>query len=75
MAISGYFEAGRFITPIEVPSGKIDRSQGDIHALGNPHFITGSLFESLRWPKLSAQTLSKLDAPNKSNYEKNTEGF
>src|SRR6185436_20180680 len=28
------FEAGRFITPLEVPT-RIDRSEGDVHAAGN----------------------------------------
>jgi len=30
------FEAGRFITPLEVPT-RLDRSEGDVHAAGNPH--------------------------------------
>ncbi len=30
------FEAGRIITPLEVPS-RVDRSEGDVHAAGNPH--------------------------------------
>jgi zinc/manganese transport system substrate-binding protein len=34
----GYLDAGRAITPIDVPRGAIDRSQGDVHALGNPHY-------------------------------------
>lgn len=29
---------GKFINPIEIPAGKIDRSKGDVHAEGNPHF-------------------------------------
>ena len=31
-----HVEAGRFITPLEVPS-RVDRSEGDVHAAGNPH--------------------------------------
>jgi zinc/manganese transport system substrate-binding protein len=30
------FEAGRFVTPLEVPT-RLDRSDGDVHAQGNPH--------------------------------------
>jgi len=32
----GYFEAASFVERMEIPE-KIDRSQGDIHAFGNPH--------------------------------------
>lgn len=33
-----YCEFGKGIRPIGVPKGKIDRSMGDVHASGNPHF-------------------------------------
>src|SRR5688572_26431996 len=32
----GYFEAGRFVAPLDVPV-RLDRSDGDVHAQGNPH--------------------------------------
>lgn len=35
----GYFDASHFVTLLEVPVGKIDRAQGDIHPGGNPHFL------------------------------------
>ena len=34
----GFLALGPHVGPIEVPTGKLDRSQGDIHAEGNPHF-------------------------------------
>jgi zinc/manganese transport system substrate-binding protein len=34
----GHLEAASVITPIDVPRGPVDRSRGDIHPLGNPHF-------------------------------------
>ncbi len=34
----GYLEASQGIRVLEVPSGHIDRSQGDIHPAGNPHY-------------------------------------
>jgi zinc/manganese transport system substrate-binding protein len=37
----GNVDMSNGITLKEVPTGKIDRSQGDVHAYGNPHF-TGS---------------------------------
>ncbi|MGC8763735.1 MAG: metal ABC transporter substrate-binding protein [Acidobacteriota bacterium] len=35
---SGYVDLSTFIQPIEVPSGGVDRSMGDIHPYGNPHY-------------------------------------
>lgn len=35
----GYLEAGSLIDPLEVPHGKVSRAEGDIHPLGNPHFM------------------------------------
>lgn len=34
----GYLDASQSIPVLEIPSGQIDRSQGDIHPEGNPHF-------------------------------------
>ncbi len=35
---AGYLDASRAIRPIEVPTGTIDRSRGDLHPAGNPHY-------------------------------------
>jgi zinc/manganese transport system substrate-binding protein len=34
----GYCEAGKGITALEKPTGPVDRSMGDVHPEGNPHF-------------------------------------
>jgi zinc/manganese transport system substrate-binding protein len=34
----GYLEASTAVRPIDVPTGPVDRSRGDIHPLGNPHY-------------------------------------
>lgn len=34
---NGYFEAAHYVRLLEVPT-RLDRSQGDVHASGNPHF-------------------------------------
>lgn len=36
---TGRLVAGSVITPLEVPVGRVDRSQGDVHAAGNPHYL------------------------------------
>src|SRR5258706_4707283 len=34
----GHVILGKYLKLLEVPNGPIDRSMGDIHPLGNPHF-------------------------------------
>jgi len=34
----GYCETGKAVTLLEKPSGNIDRSMGDVHPQGNPHY-------------------------------------
>lgn len=36
----GHFDASEFIQPRQVPAGAIDRSMGDVHPGGNPHYTT-----------------------------------
>lgn len=35
----GYLDASTVITSLYVPSGPVDRSMGDVHPGGNPHFL------------------------------------
>lgn len=35
----GYIDASKGIDPLEVPTGVVDRSHGDVHAGGNPHYL------------------------------------
>ena len=39
----GYIDASTVITPLDVPTGPIDRSMGDVHPAGNPHYLTDPL--------------------------------
>ncbi|MBX7117242.1 MAG: metal ABC transporter substrate-binding protein [Myxococcaceae bacterium] len=34
----GDLDCSRLIEPLDVPSTKVDRAQGDIHPMGNPHY-------------------------------------
>lgn len=70
----GHFEASRFITPIEVQHGRVDRSQGDVHGLGNPHFILDPI-RAIEIAKALSKRLSQLDANNKVHYQKNVKDF
>ncbi|MEW5848918.1 MAG: metal ABC transporter substrate-binding protein [Myxococcota bacterium] len=39
MGAPGYIDASQFIQPMDVPTTPVDRSQGDIHPRGNPHYL------------------------------------
>ena len=39
----GYCETGKTIKALNIPTGRIDRSQGDIHPQGNPHYHLGRM--------------------------------
>jgi ABC-type Zn uptake system ZnuABC Zn-binding protein ZnuA len=40
---SGYIDASTVIMPLEIPAAAVDRSMGDVHALGNPHYLLDPL--------------------------------
>ncbi len=35
----GYVDCSQFVTVLGRPTGPVDRSQGDVHAAGNPHYF------------------------------------
>jgi ABC-type Zn uptake system ZnuABC Zn-binding protein ZnuA len=35
----GFLDASTAITPLDVPSGPVDRARGDVHPGGNPHYL------------------------------------
>ena len=39
----GYLDASQAIAPLDVPSGAVTRAQGDVHASGNPHYLSDPL--------------------------------
>ncbi|HMC14407.1 MAG TPA: zinc ABC transporter substrate-binding protein, partial [Albitalea sp.] len=67
------FEAGRFITPLEVPT-RIDRSEGDVHAAGNPHIQQDPRNIARVATALSAR-LAQLDPANTADYQQRLQSF
>src|SRR5712692_4648123 len=70
----GHVILSRFIRLLEVPTGPVDRSMGDVHPLGNPHywfdpangkFIAGAL----------AETFSRLDPASAAYFQANLRKF
>ncbi len=55
----GHIDASRVIAPLEVPTGPVDRSMGDIHPLGNPHYLSDPV-NGLKVARLIRDTLVDL---------------
>jgi len=61
------FEAGRFVAPIDVPT-RLDRSDGDVHAAGNPHIQQDPRNIALV-AKALAERLAQIDPSNAQVYQ------
>jgi len=62
----GFVDASIVITPLEVPTGPVDRSMGDVHPSGNPHYLLDPL-NGLKAARLIRDRLSEL-RPAKRQY-------
>ncbi len=59
---------------LEKPRGEIDRSMGDVHPAGNPHYLLDP-YNGIRVADLIAQRLAELDPENKIFYRQNFDRF
>lgn len=71
---SGYVDVSRSVDVLDVPKGKIDRSQGDVHPYGNPHYWLDP-DNARKIAKLFQQKFTELDKANAATYEKNEQAF
>jgi len=69
----GSFEAADFVPLKEVPSS-LDRSQGDIHAAGNPH-VQADPRNMLQLGKALSERFAELDPPNAALYAARYQDF
>ncbi|MGZ3254966.1 MAG: metal ABC transporter substrate-binding protein [Burkholderiaceae bacterium] len=69
----GNFEAGNFIPRLEVPT-RLDRSDGDVHASGNPHIQQDPHNIALVADAL-AKRLSQIDPANATTYQTRYQDF
>ncbi|MGZ3685616.1 MAG: metal ABC transporter substrate-binding protein, partial [Bdellovibrionota bacterium] len=70
----GFLEIGPEIEPLEIPTGKISRSEGDVHPDGNPHFY----LDPIRLGKtalLIAARLGELDGAHAAEFTKRAAAF
>lgn len=70
----GYLDASQFIQKLEAPTVAVDRSQGDVHPGGNPHFLYDPR-AGLQVAKGIAERMSSLDAKNAEAYRANLAKF
>jgi zinc/manganese transport system substrate-binding protein len=70
---AGYFEAAGFVALLDRPA-TLDRSQGDVHAAGNPH-IQQDPRRLLPVAEALAARLKQLDAGNAAGYEQTLARF
>ena len=55
----GYLDASVAIAPLEVPTAAVDRSMGDVHPYGNPHYLSDPV-NGLRVARLIRDKLIEL---------------
>ena len=64
----GYIDASTVITPLEVPTGSVDRSLGDVHPFGNPHYLLDPL-QGLKVAQLLRDKLMALRPAQRAYFE------
>ena len=70
----GNLDCSRAIPVLDIPTTKVDRSMGDIHPQGNPHYWLPPGNAKIIAREI-AQRLEQLDPENRADYEKNLAAF
>lgn len=70
----GYVDASRVIPVLDLARGNVDRSQGDVHPLGNPHYWLDPE-NGRKLATLFRETFSQLDPKNATAYQANENAF
>jgi zinc/manganese transport system substrate-binding protein len=71
---SGYVDVSRAIPLLDIPRGRVDRSQGDVHPLGNPHYWLHPE-NGRRIARLFREKFSQLDPAGAAAYAANERNF
>ncbi len=70
----GFVDASKGIEALEVPTGEVDRAQGDVHLQGNPHYWLDPA-NGKQIARNIAEGLKRIDPAGAADYEKNLAGF
>ncbi|MFL5620686.1 MAG: metal ABC transporter substrate-binding protein [Gemmatimonadaceae bacterium] len=71
---SGYVDASKAIRVLDTPQGNVDRSMGDVHPLGNPHYWLDPE-NGRRIARMFKAKFTELDPKNGSVYDANERAF
>jgi len=71
---AGFLDLSTAVTLLDIPSGPVDRSMGDVHALGNPHYWLDPR-NGIAMGHAIAQRLGVLDPGNAARYREQAEAF
>lgn len=69
----GYFQAADYIRMLEVPA-RLDRSEGDVHPMGNPHIQTDPR-NFLPVAKMLVEQMAQIDPANAATYNARYKDF
>lgn len=64
----GFLDASRAIVPLDVPTMAVDRSMGDLHALGSPHYLLDPV-RGVDVAQLIASKLAELRPEDASTFQ------
>lgn len=71
---SGYLDCSTAVHVLDVPVGKVDRSMGDIHPTGNPHYLYDPR-QAVKCAQAIRDKLSAIDGAGAKTYAANTKAF
>lgn len=70
----GHIDVSRVIPVLDVPGGRVDRSQGDVHPLGNPHYWLDPA-NARRIVRLFEDVFRELDPAGTATYQRNADRY
>jgi zinc/manganese transport system substrate-binding protein len=70
----GYLDVSENMLLREVPTGKVDRSMGDVHPFGNPHYWVDP-YNGRIIARNIANRLQKIDPAHSADYQANCQAF
>lgn len=71
---TGHLDVSKVIPVLDVVAGRVDRSQGDVHPMGNPHYWL-DVHNGKRIARLFERTFTSLDPAGAPAYARNREAF
>src|SRR5438477_10946068 len=70
----GRIEISRGVEVLEVPTTRVDRSMGDVHPLGNPHFSLDPGLAPIITQNI-VDGLARISADDRPAFERNRQAF